>query len=70
MSSPLIAYTPLLSNAHELKLNCYLVFQCRQVVLVSQVMVTDTVQWFWDPAIEWSECLHGGENKTKGYISL
>ena len=27
-------------------------------MLVSQVMVTDTVQWFWDPAIEWSECLH------------
>ena len=26
-------------------------------MLVSQVMVTDTVQWFWDPAIEWSQCL-------------
>ena len=37
--------------------NIYLVFQCKQVVLVSQVMVTDTAQWFWDSAIEWSECL-------------
>ena len=34
-------------------------------MLVSQVMVTDTVQWFWDPAIEWSECLHGGEKIAK-----
>ena len=34
-------------------------------MLVSHVMVTDTVQWFWDPAIEWSECLHGGKNIAK-----
>ena len=31
--------------------------QSIQVVLVSHVMVTDTDQWFWDPAIEWYECL-------------
>ena len=32
--------------------------QCIEVELVGQVMVTDTDQWFWDPAIEWNECLN------------
>ena len=41
-------------------------------MLVSQVMVTDTVQRFWDPATEWSECLEERRlqnNKNNNFYS-